>query len=62
MHDTPYRSCPVCNKRMKFDAERQEAGYTWKVYDCSNCGTHVWIVPFKQLLDRKPKRKSVFRW
>jgi DNA-directed RNA polymerase subunit RPC12/RpoP len=45
----PYRGCPVCRSGLSELMKRKENGQDWEVYECSNCGSEVWVVPFKRV-------------
>jgi uncharacterized Zn finger protein len=47
-----YRSCPVCRTKLSEMMERVEHKTKWLVYKCKNCGSEVWIDPFKDLRKR----------
>ncbi len=49
----PYRSCPVCRGKLSRLMKRHENGFDWDVYQCPNCGSEVWILPFKVLVEGK---------
>ena len=56
MDKEPVRTCPIDRCRMepvKGLDYREENGYVWQVYDCPNCTTQVWLVPFKGYCDSK---------
>ena len=46
-----YRVCPICRSKLSELMERVEHGVKWKVYECKNCGSEVWINPFKRLIE-----------
>ena len=50
--DEPYRSCPVCrsklNKLMNYDEGKKK----WKVYQCPNCGSEIYLDEFKLLKEK----------
>ncbi len=52
-NNEPYRSCPVCRGKLSRLMKRHENGYDWDVYQCPNCGSEVWIVPFKVLVESR---------
>jgi hypothetical protein len=33
--------------------QKEENGKMWDVYECSNCGSEVWIQPFKKVVEGK---------
>ena len=49
----PYRRCPVCGTRLErhknYGANYQESGRTYEVHECPNCGSEVWIAPFRRI-------------
>jgi ribosomal protein L37AE/L43A len=47
----PYRGCPVCRNNLSELMHKRENGKIWDVYECDNCGSEVWIVPFKRVLE-----------
>ena len=52
MYSDEYRSCPVCRNKLSELMSRVENGVKWKVYECKNCGSEIWVNPFKRLLKR----------
>jgi DNA-directed RNA polymerase subunit RPC12/RpoP len=51
MQNDKYRACPICRSRLSELMDRVEHGVKWKVYECKNCGSEVWINPFKRLIE-----------
>ncbi len=47
-----YRGCPICRSNLSELFKRHEHDHDWEVYQCSNCGSEVWVIPFKELLKR----------
>ena len=52
MYSVEYRSCPVCRTKLSELMERRENKVRWKVYECPNCGSEVWVDPFKRIYQR----------
>ena len=52
MFGKPYRGCPICRSNLSELFRRHEQDQDWEVYQCSNCGSEVWIIAFKELLLR----------
>jgi uncharacterized protein with PIN domain len=49
MYEDKYRPCPVCKSKLSEFMRRQEGDVRWDVYECKNCGSEVWIDPFKRI-------------
>ncbi len=47
--ETPYRPCPICRTHLKpvVGPEYEKNDPPWKVYTCPNCGSEIWLCPFK---------------
>ena len=53
----PYRPCPICRNGLKTLHERLKAEASkWDVYGCSNCGSEIWVDPFKLVLEKAKVR------
>ena len=64
MNDSPYRPCPVCRNGMKPKVgmpEWQEGQKIWHCYECSNCGSEVWILPFNRIRKSKSDKKPFWK-
>jgi len=48
MNET-YRPCPMCRAKLSPLMKHKEKGVDWDVYECPNCGTEVWVDPYKRL-------------
>lgn len=49
MYDKIYRPCPVCRAKLCELMKHKENGVNWDVFECPNCGSEVWIDPYKKL-------------
>ena len=50
----PYRPCPICRNGLTVTMSKyKEQGHVWDVYECSNCGSEIWIIPFKRVVEGK---------
>ena len=50
MHEEPNRYCPICKYPLvptKGLDYRKENGQLFRVFDCPNCTTQIWVAPFK---------------
>ena len=55
MHDKAYRPCPICRTNLveqPMSGRFKEAGRKWDIFDCPNCGSEIWIDPFKRVIER----------
>ena len=57
----PYRPCCICrNNLQRLHQKLATEGSKWDVYGCSNCGSEIWIDPFKKVRE-KTKAKIAIR-
>jgi uncharacterized protein with PIN domain len=45
----PYRGCPVCRSALSELYKKKEENVKWEVYECPNCGSEIWVDPFKKV-------------
>ena len=56
MYESAYRACPICRNKLTLTKEKfKNAGQQWDIYHCPNCGSEIWIVPFKRIRERARK-------
>ena len=55
-----YRPCPICRTKLTLAREKfEDEGIRWNIYVCPNCGSDVWIDPFRRVREHKHGARSL---